>query len=154
MSLKPTVVLFLDFDGVLHYFWPEPDATDEENSYFYFIPAFESVIRNFMNDIDITIIISSSWRDKRNYDQLKQPFSIDIRKLIKGVTPCHYDNSDGSRLKECEEWLSTNHYNKAWFALDDHPDIWNSHPNLIFCQNGFKEHEVSALTAKLSKLIN
>lgn len=153
MTNKPTVVLFLDFDGVLHYFWPEPDATDEENSYFYFIPAFESVIRQFMTKLDITIIISSSWRDKRNYDQLRQPFSSDIRHLIKGVTPCHYDNSDGSRLKECEEWLMTNNYNGAWFALDDHPDIWNSHGNLIFCQNGFKENETIALTEAFSKII-
>ena len=50
--IKKECVLFLDFDGVLHFFWPQDDSTDEENQFFYFVPQFERFIRSFSDTVD------------------------------------------------------------------------------------------------------
>lgn len=151
---KKEVVLFLDFDGVFHYFWPEPEASDAENSFFYFVPAFETVIRQFTDQIDIKLVISSTWRMNKTFDQLKAPFSKDIQALIIGITPNHDDNSEGSRLRECQQWISLNNYHGDWFGIDDNSDIWNHHQNLIFCDNGLKTKELQQLNDVFVNLIN
>ncbi len=73
------MILFLDFDGVLH---PEPCYSDSD--LFCHRPLFESVMREFP---DIEIVISSTWRQNRSLAQLKALFSDDIAACIVGVTP-------------------------------------------------------------------
>lgn len=50
----------LDFDGVLHPFFPRPDRSDEENQLFSYLPRLEAVLQEFG---DWQIVIASSWRD-------------------------------------------------------------------------------------------
>ncbi len=54
------VILFLDFDGVTHHYFPVSDVKEEENSYFFFLKNIENIIRDFNNIFDIKIVISSS----------------------------------------------------------------------------------------------
>ena len=48
------MILFLDFDGVLHPVFPRKDRTDEENQLFSCLPRLEGVLRDFpgMRDRD------------------------------------------------------------------------------------------------------
>lgn len=150
--IKKECVLFLDFDGVLHFFFPEEDSTDEENQFFYFIPQFERFIRAFSDRVNFKIVISSTWRDKKTFNQLKAPFSKDIQEMIVGVTPNHYDNSEGSRLREAQEWLMTNQYDGSWIAIDDNADIWYNAPELFFCENGLKQSVIEDFIARFDLL--
>lgn len=137
--IKKECVLFLDYDGVLHFFWPQDNSTDEENQFFYFVPQFERFINTFKESIDFKIVISSSWRESKTFNQLKAPFSKDIQALIVGITPNHRENTAGSRLRESQEWRATNQYDGLWIAIDDNADIWYNTPELFFCENGLTQ---------------
>lgn len=150
--IKKECVLFLDFDGVLHFFWPQDDSTDEENQFFYFVPQFERFIRSFSDTVDFKIVISSTWRDNKTFNQLKAPFSKDIQEMIVGITPNHYDNSEGSRLREAQEWLKTNHYDALWIAIDDNADIWYNTPELFFCENGLTQAVIDDFITRFNLL--
>jgi hypothetical protein len=115
------VVLFLDFDGVLH---PEPGHLD---GYLCHIDRVQDVLREFKNDIEI--VISSSWRDFHSLDELRDMFAPDIGALVVGVTPSIKTPSPdwlpGSELRyerewEIETWLKANRpWGTPWLAIDD-----------------------------------
>jgi hypothetical protein len=44
------MILFLDFDGVLHPFFPKRELLDEENQLFSYLPRLERVLRD--RDVD------------------------------------------------------------------------------------------------------
>lgn len=73
------MILFLDFDGVLH---PEPCYDDTQ--LFCHRELFESVIRECP---DVEIVISSTWRHKRSLDEIRSLFSPRVSEKIVGVTP-------------------------------------------------------------------
>jgi hypothetical protein len=76
------VILFLDFDGVLH---PEgEDHVLNGGADFCFLPRLEALLREFPQ---VKIVISSSWREQLLYKTLLKPFSSDIRARILGATP-------------------------------------------------------------------
>jgi hypothetical protein len=70
------VIVFLDFDGVLHPFFPWRDLADQENQLIGFLPRFESVIRAFPI---ARIVIASDWRRHHSLTELREFFSPDIR---------------------------------------------------------------------------
>jgi len=75
------VILFLDFDGVLH-----PEGEDHilnGGIDFCFLPRLEALLREFPH---VKIVISSSWREQLRYETLLKPFSSDIRARILGAT--------------------------------------------------------------------
>lgn len=63
--------LFLDFDGVLH---PEPLYGDGE--LFCRLPLLEALLREFP---EVSIVVSSTWRDTRTVEELRKLFSADTR---------------------------------------------------------------------------
>ncbi len=73
------MILFLDFDGVLH---PEPCYQQEE--LFCRLHILESVLYDFPS---VEVVISSTWRDTRTLAELKNLFSVDIAPRIIDVTP-------------------------------------------------------------------
>ncbi len=81
------VILFLDFDGVTHHYFPVSDVSEEENTYFFFLKNIESVIRDFNSNLDIKIVISSSWRKRKTIEELKEYFSDDIKEKVISSTP-------------------------------------------------------------------
>jgi hypothetical protein len=144
------VILFLDFDGVIHHFFPLPVEDDKENAYFYYLPVLENVIREFLPLLDIKIVISSSWRKLHSLEKLREPFSEDIRPLVVSSTPVI---GTYSRFEEISQWLDNNNYHDEWFALDDTSSIFSDTSRLIVCDNKFAERERKLLTDRLASLI-
>lgn len=111
------LVLFLDFDGVLH---PEGVGAELE---FCHLGTFEQLMREFPQ---VLIVVSSTWRLEVSWDRLKQHFSPDIQPRLVGVTPSlsELQGVRGQRQRECEAWLRQ-HANESpntsvhWLALDD-----------------------------------
>lgn len=110
------MILFLDFDGVLHPYGDCFRATD----LFRNLPALEALLREFP---DVRIVISSSWRTD-GLDSLRKNFSEDIAARIVGVTAPTPRSADGyapaEREQEIVAWLEVNGgVEQAWVALDD-----------------------------------
>ncbi|WP_342133673.1 HAD domain-containing protein, partial [Hydrogenophaga sp. OTU3427] len=72
------MILFLDFDGVLH---PE---FSHESRHFCCLPVLEQVVRQLQ---DCEVVISSTWRLDFPLDRLREKFSSDLAARVVGATP-------------------------------------------------------------------
>ena len=75
-------ILFLDFDGVLH-----PEHC-HESRHFCCLPILEDALRQVA---ECQVVITSTWRLEKSYEDLLQRFSPDIAAMIDGVTPRYCD---------------------------------------------------------------
>ncbi len=125
------MIIFLDFDGVLH---PEPCFDD--NKLFCSLPKFEGILRDFPR---IQVVISSTWRESRTLEVLREFFSAEYRHRIIGVTPVWHQHSElfdiigYQRQTEIEAWLrSSSEPWSPWIAIDDKSYLFRPfQPNLI-----------------------
>jgi hypothetical protein len=149
------MILFLDFDGVLH---PEP-CFDRANL-FSCLPRLESVLTDFP---DIQIVISSTWRENRTLDVLRGFFSEPIQQRIVGATPGWRDHQGllevigYQRQTEIEAWLrSSSEPWMHWIAIDDKAYLFRPFlKNLIKTKSetGFDikaERELRAMLSQIS----
>jgi len=139
------IIIALDLDGVLH----RSLATEwmgerKENKFFYFLPKFESVIRDYPCT---RILITSSWRELRALGVLAAFFSEDIRPKILGVTPIHNTgNRIGLRQREVRDWLKEHGLaDVCWVSPDDDSRNYLPDAPLIFCEDGFGAAEEKTL---------
>lgn len=105
------MILFLDFDGVLHPF-------HRPNGALVLLPEFERVVRDYPR---LDIVISSSWRTGYSLEELRAFFSDDIAERIIDVTPVlPITGNLFVREAEIEAWLDTaGRRAEPWVALDD-----------------------------------
>lgn len=104
------MVLFLDFDGVLHPF-------GRDTALFALLPEFERVMRDF-DDVDI--VISSTWREAHGLEWLRGLFSPDFRRRIIDVTPVLDPEMPHVREAEIAAWLrDAGRKDEGWLAIDD-----------------------------------
>ena len=111
------MILFLDFDGVLH---PDPPQPDQR---FRSLPRLVSVLHDHPH---VEIVISSMWREQLSIDELRQFFPDDIAARIISTTPVT-PKVDGyapaRREGEILDWLEAEGRTaEPWVALDD--QIW------------------------------
>ena len=135
------MILFLDFDGVLHPVGE--DRLPSEGTDFCFLPRLEALLREFLH---VKIVISSSWREQLRYETLLKPFSSDIRSRILGATPHSgfgLPPPYGQREGEILAWLQVHDATDVpWVALDD--AYWqfdHCRDHLVVCESftGFDE---------------
>lgn len=139
-----TVLGFLDFDGVLHPFFPLPDLSDEENAHFSSLPRFEAIVRQCPN---LMLVISSSWRNKYSLEELRRFFSPDIAQRIIGATPAIGSGSgDGARQVEVEAWLEQRGLaGQRWIGIDDYATLYSPGAVVVQCNDQFGEREAGML---------
>lgn len=145
------MILFLDFDGVLHTDpCPSPDRHFEHAARLaHTLAAFPAV----------DIVFSTSWRHHFSVEALSQRLPPELQARVLGATP-------GSSLQlgvmarhpyrrqaECLAWLSDNGIpDWRWLALDDRPDGFAPYcDNLVECisHRGFDEEAAARLTGRL-----
>jgi hypothetical protein len=147
------VILFLDFDGMLH---PEYDGqATPADVVFCHLSRFEAVMRDHP---EVEIVISSTWREQFPLDDLRARFSPDIAARIVGATPIT-PRIDGKYLParregEILDWLrQSGREHEPWLALDDAAWQFQQHRNrLIACTwyVGLDDAAEAALRAQLS----
>lgn len=143
MTVDWPVVLFLDFDGVLHHYFPI-SKDEEENRFFKYVPEFEKAVRACERAVEI--VISSTWRERLSLVEIQAHFSPDIASKIIGVTPVVKGGSeDGGREREVQEWLSVYRPDSQWVGIDDVPYLYSSNAAVVACLDQFGEREHNLL---------
>lgn len=144
------MILFLDFDGVLH-------PMNRSNGVLSQLKVFEEFIRNHPN---IDIVISSSWRTDHSLEKLKSFFSEDVSKRIIGITPNRYDGFHTERYqreKEIEDWLrEEGREYESRIILDDCDWMFSPHCRGLFLidpEIGFTSENAEKLTLKFNQNI-
>lgn len=120
------MILFLDFDGVLH---PERPAAPGEHL-FCRLPLLENWLRGRPG---VDLVISSSWREAHPLDELVGYFTDDLQGRVLGATPAitsdEWAQYDGEppplrfrREMEIRRWRHQSAKPwRPWAALDDQP---------------------------------
>lgn len=135
------MLLFLDFDGVLH---PEHPGRRANDAYqFCRLPLLEGWLR-LRPGVDV--VISSSWREAHPLDELVGYFSVDLQSRVVGCTPAFKRDSwqqyDGEpppvrfpRETEVLRWLATSSEPwRGWAGLDDQAHLFKPlNPRLVLC---------------------
>lgn len=155
------MILFLDFDGVLH---PEPSLAKHA---FCRLPLVEEILQDFPQ---VQIVVSSAWRldwatEAEAVAGLREHFSRGLRDRLVGVTP-DFRQVDAAtapeglvnylREWECMDWLDKNRpAGTPYLMLDDRywwfrPD--NPHLMIVDCDDGFLPANEDELRARLKAL--
>lgn len=126
--MKPALLIFLDFDGVLH---PIHAA---DTGQFCHMERFLELLDDFAR---MRVVISSSWRHQMNPGTLQSLFGRHSGKVI-GATGDIPKPKDGFwRLHEILHWIQDNKYHGPWLAIDDAAhEFPEDHPNLFLCESG------------------
>ena len=143
------IICFTDWDGVLHRY------RAHANEYFECLPALEEVLRSFP---EVLIVVSSDWRKLHTLDELRVPFSADIRSRLVGMSPCFSfeQYGEGIRFEEAQSYLREHNLDLDRFvAIDDIAENWVNtgtkeiDHRLAVCEDGFYDREAALLTQAL-----
>jgi len=139
------VVLFLDFDGVVH------PCQNESFEHMYLIEKLLDTCPSMF------IVISSSWRECANTVYLKSLFRTPYRDRVIGATPSLYLPSGraGVRAAECEDFIFA-YKVKAFICLDDDTKLFPPEYPHLFRTNyftGLNESDITALITRYNLLM-
>ena len=148
------MILFLDFDGVLHSLTGEND-----DEYFCRLPFLWEILRARP---EVDVVFSTSWREiyrqEEMLDFVTSNGGEDLRHRFIGQIPSIPVDRDAddyrSREIECLAWLTENKRDLArWLALDDF-EYWFSHESqnlyLVNDLTGLTEDDIPAILKRLS----
>lgn len=145
------MILFLDFDGVLH-----EDPCFDEARLFARAPELAQALEPFP---EVRIVLSTSWRSQRTLAEMTQPLPEPLRRRVIDTTPLVIAADTPAALRpyrrqaECACWLrSQGHEQSPWVALDDRPSLFAPHcAQLILCDSnvGFVDATARRLQAAL-----
>lgn len=160
--MKKDLVIFLDFDGVLHHFFPKKDATDEENKFFYYLPYLNKFVEQIFPYYDVKIVFATTWKENHSICELKENFTSypNLFEKIIGATPNISSETKGCKWREAAAWISERSYKGDYLILDDYDIVWAEDENeedeysflyakdkplnhrQVVCQNKFNDEEI------------
>jgi hypothetical protein len=145
------MILFLDFDGVLH-----PDPCFVEANLFEHAPRLADTLAPFP---EVAVVLSTSWRTMRTLDQLIAPLPSSLRERVIDVTPPFSLSATPASLvpyrrqAECMQWLrDSGEEQRPWLALDDRASLFAPYcEQLVLCESpqGLNEAIATRLTGLL-----
>jgi hypothetical protein len=106
------MILFLDFDGVLH------RNFCKKEDYFSRASILMDALGNQTQTTGPKIVISSSWRFHHEFDEILRLLPKELGLLITGATP-EVEPGRYQRYREIRAYLSLLQGNPDWRALDD-----------------------------------
>ena len=143
------MILFLDFDGVLHPYFPSKDLSDAENQYFSRTPLLWKILRACPK---VKVVFSTTWRDVHSFEHLQNLVTKGggedfAHRFISSTPNLESGGHYGKRELEIQEWLRDNAYHGRWLAVDDVEEIFDGHPNLYLVDGdrGLTDEDVLAI---------
>ena len=145
------MILFLDYDGVLH-----PDPCPSSSRLFENASRLSQAVADYP---EVAVVLSTSWRMARPFVDLLLPLPRTLRSRVLGVTPRFGDFTPSAPLvpyrrhAECDHWLRMHRLpDTPWVALDDRAAWFAPYcENLIECdpERGFDETVCARLVSTL-----
>jgi hypothetical protein len=145
------MILFLDFDGVLH-----EDPCFDPGRLFAQAPELARSLEPFP---EVRVVLSTSWRAQRATGELAGLLPDGLRQRVIDATPLATSPETPAALRpyrrhaECATWLRTRgHEATPWVAIDDRPSLFAPHcEQLILCDSnvGFVDATARRLQAAL-----
>lgn len=149
--MRPELVLFLDFDGVFHHFFPMRGKTDEENSLFYYTNNIERFCQRVSDHYDLKIVFATSWKERFSFEDLRgffEDYPSIFNACVDSTPNIPRLPDEGYKWQEASLWLTDNNYSGRYIILDDNPNSWTDrgivNSNLILCNNKFDTVEEQA----------
>jgi hypothetical protein len=146
------VILFLDFDGVLH-----PDPCPPERLFVH-APRLAATLAEFPAT---GVVLSTSWRTFLTEAQLIALLPAPLQSMVLGVTPRFGEFRAPRALvpyrrhAECVQWVRAHGVDEAaWLALDDRPSWFAPYcEQLIACdgRTGFDDDAAARLRYALAR---
>lgn len=139
------VVVFLDFDGVLH----PPNCRAAQ--LFSNLPRLKRALTEYP---EVRIVVSSSWRQGRTLSRLKEHLGSVSARVV-GCTPIlPYQRDRPHRGLECTSWIAENAPHVPWLAIDDEPYLFSPNHRVVPCDSrlGFTEKASNELQRHLIEL--
>lgn len=143
------MVLFLDFDGVLH-------PQEHGGNLFCRRQLLWDILRAHP---EVRVVFSTAWREAHPLADLVAFATADggedLAPRFIGVTPVHpFDPVEPRRHREreCLAWLAANRPGGPWLALDDVQE-WFSCPQfyLVDCETGLTPQDVASILERLAR---
>lgn len=142
------MILFLDFDGVLH-----PFPMSSANSHF---SAASSLWKLLEKIPDLSVVITSTWRERYSFEELVEQLENNggrsYAERFIGVTPIMESTTDfvpGIRQIEIESWLVKNKsMDEPYIILDDIERYFGSacrNLYLVDGTTGLTEHDTEMI---------
>lgn len=142
------MIIFLDFDGVLHPFPMTPTST-----HFSSIALLWRVLKKMPG---ASVVITSTWRETASLPQLVELLTAhdgkDFADRFVGITPimeCAIDRVPGIRQREIESWLNDKGLTgEHYIILDDIEEYFDSsctHLYLVDGTTGLTEHDAEMI---------
>ncbi len=155
------MILFLDFDGVLH---PEIIGAPDD---FVCRQHLWKILRTCL---DVNVVFSTSWREMHTVQELidfsTQGGGEDLAHRFIGTTPYVLHEPGAFRAypyyrreNECCLWLSGNGHRQIWLAIDDYARYFSPACTSLFlvdAKTGLTEEAVAAIIQRIqsSLLVN
>ena len=134
MTTPKKVIIFLDFDGVLH-----PFPTRSSDGLFSALPIFWKLLDMLP---EVSVVITSTWREHHDLSALTDLITANggerHRDRIVGVTPVIGSPDvifQGERQDEIEAWITKNAPGSRYVILDDIPDFFHPGCTQLFLTN-------------------
>ena len=147
------MILFLDYDGVLH-----PDPCLNSRRLFENVPRLNASLEEFP---EVCLVLSTSWRTMQGLKELMSPLPEGLQSRVLGTTPIFSSFTAPPHLMpykrhaECVQWMVDNDQSdRDWFAVDDRPAWFAPYCDyLIDCdsQRGFDDEAAARLRFALLK---
>lgn len=142
------MILFIDFDGVLH-----PNEQYDESP-FSLTPLLWQILRACPG---VQVVFSTSWRDSYDFDNMLDFVTFgggeDLECRFIGSTPnLEGEGYYGRRDLEIQRWLDNKDHSGTWLALDDMPELFSGgHPNLYVVDGtrGLTDEDVLAILERI-----
>lgn len=136
------MLLFLDFDGVMH-------PTGPTCLPFEHLDALETILRRHQH---VDVVISSSWRKVHTLAHMREGyFSADIQARVVGTTPII---PNATRWQEIMAFLTETQHIGPYLVIDDNaaefPEGWEP---LLLCapESGLDAEKQSELVTRLQR---
>lgn len=146
-SPRGDVTLFLDVDGVLHRRAPGAEKLTA-------LPQLQLLMRRHPR---LEVVISSSWREVFDFEDLVELFDEDLRDRIVGSTPVLEQDTEFVRQHECEHWMRTHcPPGQEWVALEDEQALFQPGcPQLMLVDGskGLQLEDLMRLDERLSEAL-
>lgn len=147
------MLLFLDFDGVLH-----PNGCSDD-TLFCRVNLLWQILRACP---DVNVVFSTSWREIFSLEEMvafvTRSGGEDLTNRFIAKIPIFKDVGNFPRRDiEIRGWLDANgHSGSWWLAIDDMPALFNgNHPNLyvVTGDDGLTDTDVSAILGKIQVVL-